>query len=235
VVEPDAAALAVISNVSDRYCLGCGYALQGLGRYRCPECGRPFNPQDPLTTAAHPTWDSRIALAKTSKILTVWLGIAAGAAFVASATGVDPLLLFLAAFILFPFIVVLLIAVLRPSVPLSPRRRAAGIACAALLISIVVTDWPFRVVFELHRPALNRIVARVRSGQLSTSAGPVSVGLFQFRGLRMATNGNLGLQLTGGAGGGTFLVYSPQQSTWIWYNTNWEQKLRGGWFRVYED
>ena len=73
------------------------------------------------------------------------------------------------------------------------------------------------------------------SGQLSTSSGPVNVGLFRFQNFRMATNGNFGFQLTGGAGGGIFLVYSPQRTTWIWYNTNWEQNLLGGWYRVYED
>ena len=30
-------------------CLGCGYALRGLGEWRCPECGREFNAFDPLT------------------------------------------------------------------------------------------------------------------------------------------------------------------------------------------
>src|SRR5262245_28900547 len=33
----------------DAVCLGCGYPLRGLERNRCPECGRSFNPEDPLT------------------------------------------------------------------------------------------------------------------------------------------------------------------------------------------
>jgi hypothetical protein len=103
------------------------------------------------------------------------------------------------------------------------------------LVSIVVTDWPFRLVFELHRPALNRAAARIRSGQASPGAGPMRVGLSSFRIVRMAPNGNLGFQLTGGPWGGELLVQRAPGGGWIWYNTNWEQDLLGGWFRVYED
>jgi hypothetical protein len=31
------------------YCLGCLYPLGGLPEPRCPECGRPFDPDDPKT------------------------------------------------------------------------------------------------------------------------------------------------------------------------------------------
>lgn len=34
-------------------CLGCGYILEGLPEPRCPECGRAFDPHDPVTYAAH--------------------------------------------------------------------------------------------------------------------------------------------------------------------------------------
>ena len=27
-------------------CVGCNYALRGLADFRCPECGRPFDPRD---------------------------------------------------------------------------------------------------------------------------------------------------------------------------------------------
>jgi hypothetical protein len=219
---------------SGRYCLGCGYALSGLSHDRCPECGRSFDPQDPLTTAAHPLADTRVLLARAGTTLTLFLGIVAGAAIFLSAGGLDPAVQWLAGILLAPFVVVLLAAVLIPSVPLSARRRISGIACAAMLVSIVVTDWPFRLMFELHRSALNRTVGRFRSGELSPDAGPVTVGLFSFRRVHFAENGNLGFQLTGGPGGGQYLVFAPG-ATWIWYNTNWEQNLRGGWFRAYED
>jgi hypothetical protein len=37
-------------DLRDRaFCLGCGYALRGLVETRCPECGRAFDPRDPMT------------------------------------------------------------------------------------------------------------------------------------------------------------------------------------------
>ena len=33
------------------FCLGCGYVLSYIERNRCPECGRAFDPGDPLTYA----------------------------------------------------------------------------------------------------------------------------------------------------------------------------------------
>jgi hypothetical protein len=32
-----------------RFCLGCDYHIDGLPEPRCPECGRKFDPADPLT------------------------------------------------------------------------------------------------------------------------------------------------------------------------------------------
>ena len=29
------------------FCLECGYPLDGLPEPRCPECGTPFDPDDP--------------------------------------------------------------------------------------------------------------------------------------------------------------------------------------------
>ena len=36
------------------FCLHCSYALDGLAESRCPECGRPFAPDDPTTFATRP-------------------------------------------------------------------------------------------------------------------------------------------------------------------------------------
>ena len=35
----------------DRYCLSCRHSLRGIHSERCPECGRPFDPDDPATFA----------------------------------------------------------------------------------------------------------------------------------------------------------------------------------------
>lgn len=31
------------------FCRKCGYALHGLSKNRCPECGLPFDPADPTS------------------------------------------------------------------------------------------------------------------------------------------------------------------------------------------
>ena len=31
------------------HCMGCHYPLDGLQEHRCPECGRPFNPAQPIS------------------------------------------------------------------------------------------------------------------------------------------------------------------------------------------
>ena len=38
---------AAIPN--DALCLDCNYSLRGLAEFRCPECGRPFDPDRPLS------------------------------------------------------------------------------------------------------------------------------------------------------------------------------------------
>ena len=47
---PAAAAVFPRADYHDNgFCLGCGYALRGLGDPRCPECGRGFDPFDGKT------------------------------------------------------------------------------------------------------------------------------------------------------------------------------------------
>jgi len=38
-----------IQRLDGALCLGCNYPLRGLRSNRCPECGRPFDPDDPWT------------------------------------------------------------------------------------------------------------------------------------------------------------------------------------------
>lgn len=51
------------------FCKRCGYCLRGLVRGPCPECGQPFDPQDPSTFDRYPwrfPWD-----AVTAAVLSV--------------------------------------------------------------------------------------------------------------------------------------------------------------------
>ncbi len=42
-------------SAQHKRCLNCGYILDGLPENRCPECGRPFDPEDPDSF----TWGTR--------------------------------------------------------------------------------------------------------------------------------------------------------------------------------
>lgn len=55
-----------------KHCLGCSYRLDGLPENRCPECGRPFDPDDPTTYR-----EARPALRlRMTPTLLGWLGVA---------------------------------------------------------------------------------------------------------------------------------------------------------------
>ncbi|MHC4066328.1 MAG: hypothetical protein ACYSUI_17765 [Planctomycetota bacterium] len=52
-------------------CLGCSYNLEGLPENRCPECGRPFDPDDPSTFLARaPSGKRHLLAAVVSGIAT---------------------------------------------------------------------------------------------------------------------------------------------------------------------
>ena len=42
-----------MNHLGMRFCLDCDYPLIGLHRQRCPECGRPFDLDDPVTYATN--------------------------------------------------------------------------------------------------------------------------------------------------------------------------------------
>ncbi len=217
-----------------RYCLTCRYPLCGLVQHECPECGRQFDPLDPRTSSSYPTGDIRRGLASTGMFMTIGVGFLSGAAFIASALGVDPLILWFGGFITAPCLLILLGIATIPAIPLARRTRVWAFVAVLTLISIVVTDWPFRISFTLHRPALQRYVDSIRSGKTPAATGSVNIGLFMINRVEIA-KGNIGLQLTGDTGGGTYLVHRAPGNTWTWYNTNWEKDFGNGWMFVDQD
>jgi hypothetical protein len=46
----------------ERFCPGCGYDLRGIASERCPECGTPFDPNEP--TESQIPWSHRHTLGK---------------------------------------------------------------------------------------------------------------------------------------------------------------------------
>jgi len=54
-----------MSEAPSKRCLGCGYILDRLPESRCPECGRPFDPDDPRT------WQSARASGRPLLLLAI--------------------------------------------------------------------------------------------------------------------------------------------------------------------
>lgn len=217
-----------------RYCIGCHYPLVGLAANRCPECGDVFHPSNPRTTLPFPIPPMWIRMGSTARFLMYGAGIAAGIAFLASWFGVEPIWLWLVGLLGLPPVMLLMLLVAMPPVHLSVRNRITALVLVVLLASIIPTGWPYQIGFLIHRPALDRFVQRIHAGELPADSGPVHVGLMRFRQVR-TEEGNIGLQFSGGDGGGIYFVHKARGSTRVWVNTNWEQALGGGWFRVYED
>ena len=67
-----------------RYCLACGYDLKGLSELRCPECARPFDPDNPQTYASRAGERNRILVLIALYLVPVALNAAVAALFVAA-------------------------------------------------------------------------------------------------------------------------------------------------------
>ena len=108
-----------------RGCIGCAHELQGLTTDACPECGRPFNPNDPRTTANIATNRYRRWLIGTCRLLYYASWLALLLIFVYSAIGGYWLLLFMLAIAAVPLILLQFILLALPLQPISWQRRLA--------------------------------------------------------------------------------------------------------------
>jgi hypothetical protein len=216
------------------YCNRCDYPLDPASRGRCPECGLTFDPRNPLTTSRHPRAFLRArAIGRAFRALLVVVAVATGVAFMLSMIGTDLLLLMLGGFAMLPLLLLLWILAALPRTPVRARTRVVAVLLPLLLASIAVKSWPFHLSFRLHRSGLEALALRIRNGE-DVPDRP-RVGILSFKRVRVADGGNLGLQLTGGSGGGVHLVKKAPDSAWLWDNTNWEMDLGDGWFLVFED
>ncbi|MDG2030835.1 MAG: hypothetical protein P8J45_07525 [Phycisphaerales bacterium] len=218
----------------DVYCKRCFYPLLNLDTNVCPECGRPFDPGKASTTSPYPVGSIRRKVGKFACFLSLCLAFVAALFFFHSALGFDPMIIFLVAFAMIPVALIMLLLLALPPLPIDWRFRILGVMSLACIVSIVFTSWPLRLNFLLHRSALERQVAKIRSEGLPTGNTARRVGLLNFVAVK-ERQGNIGFQLTGGGGGGTFLVLDRKKTRWVWDNTNWEKRFDDNWVYVEQD
>lgn len=187
----------------EQFCMGCGYALRGLGQPRCPECGREFDPSDPRTFEIHapssrltrflrrpPGWPLLTYCALCSFFLMFSVS-APGKYFGWFMLSVFGLLFAGAAY--FTRLVGYLAA--------TARRRRDGPTvgtCARWLLpplmalsSIAVTapDGPLRLRVRLSRPAMDRLVSTAATLPPGSALPNQRVGLFFAEDIQTYTGG----------------------------------------------
>jgi hypothetical protein len=224
---------------SIRYCRSCLHSLRGLTSNRCPECGRHFDPDDPRTTLPRPYHEVWEWIARLGRALIRATVVLAMIALAVSVMGVDrPRAPALASCGLGIILLAVTFAISAcPKVPLTRRLRIYGLVFPALFVSIQCTNWPIAATVFVCPPWADIIADGVQStGPAARSPRTTAIAI---RRGRVLHNGNVGFQLSGGDGGGIYLVrragplsLGPQR---VWYNTNWEKHLHGEWYLVFED
>lgn len=216
------------------YCLGCSYPLKSVTEPVCPECGRCFDPSDPRTFGESP-FPLRRAVTRLAKAVTVVGVLMLGVEVLLSARGGSELLvLWLLALSITPVMLAGIVLALVPALFLSWRWRMAGLAAPLVLASVLITEWPFRLLFEVHRTSFDAAVSQIEASGALPNVG-LQVGIYTVLSVQRTSDGNLGLQLSGGSGGGVFLVHPAPNSRFLWDNINWTRDLGGGWWRVEAD
>lgn len=224
-----------------RHCLDCGHALVPNAGRSCPECGRTFDPDDPRTTSATPKTHVILEALRWFTVVGAWtFGILGGAAFTWLLMGGDLLVTLLLGLPFLVFVPFLLVLAVIPRNPASRRIRATAIVTSLFYAAVVAPwppthGWPLRLSFMLHRASMDRLVESLSSvPDADLRNRTVRSGVLDFRRV-VRRRGNLGFQITGGDGGGQFLVRQGPDPDFVWINTNWEIDLGGGWWFVYQD
>jgi hypothetical protein len=223
-------------QASDRFCRSCQHCLRGIASRQCPECGQPFDPNDPRTTWATPRGPFWNGVARLCLIISrgcFWLAIIA---FIVVLLGYDhPRLAVLPCCVGFIAVWLWWAMMLSPWVPLTGRQRAAGLFWPLLLWSIEATRWPLVLCVFICPPWINFIADHTQSKGLTWGKPTPTI-----RRGAVIHNGNVGFLLMGDTSHGLYLVRvnpnpPPGSFNRVWINTNFEQSIGGQWYVVYQD
>lgn len=220
--EADALARTVsVESLEAAVCLGCGYALRGLTRAVCPECGRVFDPTDASTyreagglggwrrwARRPPLWHF-VGVPVFLLLYPYWSSEPGG---LMASLGFGSLLVgslgALFALVLATDYVARVVAVIHDRKRASLDKAQANPAswlrwivtplCLLTLCSAMLTCWPMRVRFWLSREAFEVAVRKIEVG-----ADPRSlmgrIGLYRVRSIQPYASGGLYFQ-TGTSG-----------------------------------
>jgi hypothetical protein len=228
---------AIRALLADRHGLSCKHSLRGIDSRRCPECGRLFDPLNTQTTGPRDSWFNPETVVRAWRVFAWIVCILATISFLAALGGSDPFVArgsaLLGLPILLPMVLTVFWCALSRQVAIRRWERIAGITAILVLISVIWTWWPFRITFVLfHKAEFTRIADQYRAEQKPRL--PHRVGWYEVRSIKEFP-WSIGLQVTGGAGGGTHFVRCNPTAERVWVNTNWEVSLGDGWYYVYED
>jgi hypothetical protein len=115
---------------------------------------------------------------------------------------------------------------------ISVRRMLLNVAVACCVLSVLTTDWPLRLRFELSRPAMEALADRVQQGQ--SPATPAYAGLFWILAAESNRAGQPCLWTRLQPGGNTGLVRC-RANTAPELNLASSLPLGDGWYLVAED
>jgi hypothetical protein len=188
---------------SNARCLSCGYLLRGLTENRCPECGRPFDPNDPRTVnlgrqvgpvarlwLRPPGWPLNVMCAFWMCVV-LWGNTSPGGYFGLQLFGISFGLLVGGVWLL-RFVVAWILAAKHHQPTFRPWRASLRWAVMPLLIAIVAssvwTHTPARLCFWISRPCMDRLARQVMSAP-ATAPRPAWVGLYPIQDARVVPGG----------------------------------------------
>jgi hypothetical protein len=184
-------------------CLDCNYPLQHLASHRCPECGRPFDPDEPTTmNMGRPLGAfAKFALGPIRPVVrwitaaavgfTLWTARLPGGrwsvpwAAVALLVGIGTL------WLVWPLLRMLVArhrGWTRQQLTRGRRSRVIVGALVLLTAGVVVLNLPFKLAMALSRPAMDRLATEVLHSP-DTARADRWVGLYKAKNIHKVPGG----------------------------------------------